>query len=921
MHPFHWFADLRIRHKLLLVYSLIFFLAFSLAGGVMYIFVKNHIQSSIEQELKSTTQTLLHIVGNSADVSIKNHLRAIAEKNLDIAASFYSQYRKGRLTEAAAKERTKEVYRAQDIGSTGYIYCLNSQGEIVMHKYDGLIGEDLSKYDFIQKQLQVRQGYLEYDWKNPGEETTRPKALYMTEFEPWDWIISASSYRQEFNELINVKDLEESILSLSFGQSGYSFVLNTQGDLIIHPAYAGENIFEVMPEESSQAMHRLVQEESGTIVYPWRNPGDDRLRRKIVIFQAIPEFDWVVASSLYLDEFYAPLSTVGQIIAATLAVVLLLVIPVTWSISATITNPIRDLMLKFSLGAKGDESVRMQVSSKDEIGMLGAYFNTFMDHLQASKNSLQAEIADRKKAEESIRKSEVKYRELVQNANSIILRVDMEGRITFFNEFAQNLFGYSEHEILGHKSLGTLMPEIDSHGRKMQDVLDQHARYPEKYLYYETETVRRNGERIWVAWTNKAVRDAKGHIVEFLCVGHDITESKEAEQEMARMRQFIKHIVDSMPSALISVDLNHQITQWNQEAARLTGISPDLALGRPLPQVIPQLSAYMDMLRAAVEQNKARTREKISVQFPDGHRFMDLMVYPVILHDFQGVVIRLDDVTSRVRMEEVMVQTEKMMSVGGLAAGMAHEINNPLGGILQNTQNIIRRLSPSLPGNQQAAQELNLDLNALAEYLDQRRILHFVSRIKESGERAAQIVDNMLTFSRNSERKKEVANLKDVINKTIELAAHDYDLKKRYDFRNIQIVRYFADNVPRVQFVVTELEQVLLNLLRNAAQAMAEGKKGGTQSRIVIQLFQEGSWTVVTVEDNGPGMDEETRKRIFEPFFTTKGVGVGTGLGLSVAYFIVTNNHKGSMSVHSAPKAGTKFIIRLPGQRHEFAGL
>jgi PAS domain S-box-containing protein len=743
----------------------------------------------------------------------------------------------------------------------------------------------------------------------------------MTEFQPWDWIISVSSYRDEFNELINVTDLKKTILSLSFGKSGYSFVLDSKGTLLIHPDYPGKNILDVMPEEGGQALLRMLQEESGTIVYPWRNPGEDRLRRKMVIFHAIPEFDWIVASSLYLDEFYAPLTTVGQIITGIVAVVLILVIPITWSISATITNPICDLMHKFSQGAKGDDSVRMNIKSRDEVGILGQYFNTFMDHLQTSRQSLQSEINDRKKAEERIRKSEIKYRELVQNANSIILRIDTKGRITFFNEFAQNLFGYAEHEILGLQSMETFIPEIDSTGRRTQDILDQAALFPEKYLYYETETVRRNGERVWVAWTNKAVRNSAGQIVEYLCVGHDITQSRENEQEMVRMRHFLRHIVDSMPSALIGVDAAHNITQWNQEAAYLTEISPDQALGKPLSQVLPQLGDYTDMLRAAVEQDKPRTRQKIALNFGPRLLFMDIMVYPITLEDFQGVVIRLDDVTSRVRMEEVMVQTEKMMSVGGLAAGMAHEINNPLGGILQNTQNIIRRLSPSLPGNAEAAQSLGLDLNQVGKYLEQRKILHFLGRIKESGERAAKIVDNMLTFSRNSERKKEIVDLRDVINKTIELAAHDYDLKKKYDFRNIQIVRYFGDNVPRVMCVPTEIEQVLLNLLRNAAQAMAEGKKGGTQSRIVLQLLQEGRWTVLSVEDNGPGMDEATRKRIFEPFFTTKGVGIGTGLGLSVAYFIVTNNHKGSMTVHSAPRQGTKFIIRLPGQRHEFAGL
>ena len=916
-----WFADWRIRHKLLAVYSLLFFFAFSLAGGIMYVFVKNHIQNSIERELKSTTQTLLHIVGNSADVSIKNHLRAVAEKNREIAEYFYDQYLQGTLSEAEARERAKRVFQAQRIGSTGYIYCLNSDGHIVMHKFEALLGQDLSSYAFIQDQLQLREGYIEYDWKNPGETRTRPKALYMTEFAPWDWIISASSYRQEFNELIDVQDLRESILSLRFGQSGYSFVLNKQGDLIIHPAYEGKNIYEVMPKESEKDLQRLIHERKGTIVYPWRNPGEKKLRRKIVIFESIPEFGWVVASSIYLDEFYAPLATVGQIIAGTLAVVLLMVIPITWSISATITNPLRELMVQFSKGATGDDSVRMRTRSRDEIGMLGTYFNTFMDHLQASRRDLEAEISDRKKAEESIRKSETKYRDLVQNANSIILRVDMRGRITFFNEFAQSLFGYSEDEILGQRSLGTLMPEVDSMGRKTLDILDHAARNPEKYLYYETETLRRDGERLWVAWTNKAVRDGNGEIVEYLCVGHDVTEAREAEQEMVRIRHFLKHIVDSMPSVLISVDLEQRITQWNKEAERLTGRTSEEVQNRFLPKVVPQLDPYMHLVQAAVGQGKVRTREKVQALFSDAPRFMDIMVYPIIFDSSEGAVIRLDDVTSRVRMEEIMVQTEKMMSVGGLAAGMAHEINNPLGGILQNTQNIVRRLSPTLPANQCIAQELGLDLEKVAEYMKQRKILHFLSRIKESGERAAKIVDNMLTFSRNSEPKKEMVNLRDLINKTVELAAHDYDLKKRYDFRNIQILRDFADNVPRLMCVSTEIEQVLLNLLRNAAQAMAEGKKGGTQSRIILQLYQKGSWAVIGVEDNGPGMDDATRKRIFEPFFTTKGVGIGTGLGLSVAYFIVTNNHNGSMSVVSSPHAGTRFDIRLPVQQQELAGL
>ncbi len=163
-----------------------------------------------------------------------------------------------------------------------------------------------------------------------------------------------------------------------------------------------------------------------------------------MIFNYIPEYDWIVASSSYADEFYAPLKTVEQIFTMTVLISLVLFLPLTLWISASITNPLGELMQRFALGAKGDISVRMERISMDEVGTLASYFNTFMERLERSRESLRAEIEVRKKAEAAIRQSEAKYRELVQNANSIIMRVDTHGRITFFNEFAQSFFGYSE---------------------------------------------------------------------------------------------------------------------------------------------------------------------------------------------------------------------------------------------------------------------------------------------------------------------------------------------------------------------------------------------------------------------------------------------------------------------------------------------
>ncbi|MGD8846361.1 MAG: cache domain-containing protein [Desulfobacteraceae bacterium] len=907
------FRDLKIRYKLLLGYCAIFILSSILASTTIYHFVRRAIEANIESELQNSTTAILNMVRNAAKVSIKNYLRAVAEKNLDITRDYYRQYRRGRLDEALAKDMARKVMLSQTIGKTGYIYCLNSAGIIDNHPHDALMGADLSPYPFIQEQKRDKEGYLEYDWRNPSETSPRAKALYMTYFEPWDWIISVSSYRNEFKELLNVDDFRDSVMSLKFGKTGYSFVIDSHGKLILHPILEGINILSETDADGRQFVRELIAERTGKITYSWKNPGETHRRKKLVIFNYIPEYDWIVASSSYLDEFYAPLKTIEKIFVLTVSLSLLLVLPLTLWISASITNPLGELMQRFAQGAKGDAGVRMERLSNDEVGTLARYFNTFMERLDKSSRSLRAQIEVREKAEAAIRKSEAKYRELVQNANSIILRVDTRDRITFFNEFAQRFFGYPEQEIMGRSSVGTIMPHNDSDGRPMRSVMARMANAPQSHHYYEMENMRRNGERVWVAWTHKAVRDDAGQIVEYLCIGHDVTEARAAEKEMARMRLYLQKIVDSMPSILVGVDLDERITLFNREAEQLTGMTSQDALGLPVDRVLGRFGPYYKkMIHRAMAEKSTMKTEKVPHPVHHEQRWADIMVYPIQFRRVEGVVIRIDDVTARAHMERVMVQTEKMMSVGGLAAGMAHEINNPLGAMVQSAQNILRRISPDLPANIEAARACGVELTAVCAYLRERQITTFLEGIRTSGQNAAQIVDNMLHFSRKSESHKRAVELVDLLDKTVSLAAHDYDLKKRYDFRSIQIERNFSRDLGMVPCVATEIEQVVLNLLRNAAQAMADYKGQGRPPRIIMRLYRRDDMAVIEVEDNGPGMADKDLKRVFEPFYTTKDVGAGTGLGLSVSYFIITNNHGGTMEVSSKPGQGARFTIRLP---------
>lgn len=390
-----------------------------------------------------------------------------------------------------------------------------------------------------------------------------------------------------------------------------------------------------------------------------------------------------------------------------------------------------------------------------------------------------------------------------------------------------------------------------------------------------------------------------------------------AVNHLKKTRKHLDDIINSMPSILICIDEHLAVKEWNDAATQFTGVQESQAKDKPINTQLSFIAPYLPCIHRSLETRETNLIEKLSISVGDKEYLFDMLIYPLSKDDDSGAVIRLDDVTTQVRMENMMVQTEKMMSVGGLAAGMAHEINNPLGGILQSIQNLERRVDPNLARNQQEAEQLGTDIRLIHQYLENRSVLKFIAGIKDCGERAAQIVKNMLQFSRkNDDSFFNNADINQILERSISLAANDYDMKKSYDFRQITIERAYEADLPFIPCVASEIEQVVLNLLRNAAQAMHEAQ-GATKPVILVRTKREGQYVQIEIEDNGPGMSPEHMSRIFEPFFTTKEVGVGTGLGLSVSYFIVETKHQGQMVVHSTQGEGTKFTIMLPLTRIE----
>ena len=520
------------------------------------------------------------------------------------------------------------------------------------------------------------------------------------------------------------------------------------------------------------------------------------------------------------------------------------------------------------------------------------------------------DLSERKQALDHLRRERDRVQRYLDIAGAMIVAIDADQTVSLVNRRGCEILGCTAPDIVGKNWFDHFIPQAVREETRdiFRHLVSGDVDGPE---YYENSVLTHGGGARTIAWHNALVKDDAGRVVGTLSSGEDVTELKRAMSEIQRMRSYLKNIIDSMPSLLVGVNADGLITEWNQGAQQVTGVAASDALGRSFAELLPHLSSQLDGMREAMQRREPVRTERLATESKGEVRYSDVVVYPLIADGAVGAVIRVDDITSRVRIEQMMVQTEKMMSVGGLAAGMAHEINNPLSAVLQGCQNILRRLSAGLPANNQTAQALGVSLDTINAYLEQRGILGFLEGIREAGSRATRIVSDMLAFSRRSDTQFAPASLEEMLETVVRLVSSDYDLRKKYDFRRIEIERDYDPRVGEVYCDRIEIEQVFLNVVKNAAQAMAGGGKPPPH-RIALRTREEGNGVRVEIEDNGPGMDEETCKRVFEPFFTTKPVGLGTGLGLSVSYFIVTEHHGGSISVFSTPGQGTCFTIRLP---------
>ena len=524
--------------------------------------------------------------------------------------------------------------------------------------------------------------------------------------------------------------------------------------------------------------------------------------------------------------------------------------------------------------------------------------------------AIVADITEQKLSDRKLREQSEQFRLLFDSASDSILIIK-DNTVVACNRSAMSMFRGDQNVITGTKVEQVLLNTftIDHYDLSIFK-MKASAAASGKPQVYDVSFMYRDSEELEIEVSMKAFSLANG--LHLQIIFRDITARKVVHRELEKSRKNIEGVINSIPNTIIAVDAHNLFRMMNNSAKAFKTFEGE-GIGLPLFEVFGDLVFIKSFIEES-PSDSLTTRKSVMTPLKNGEiGYFDVSIIPSSVYGKGSRIIIIEDVSDKRKMEQLMIDSEKMMTIAGLAAGMAHEINNPLGTISQGCQNIVRRTSLELPSNLKAADAVGIDFSLIREYLEKRQIYSILDSIKNAVEKSSEIIKGMLHFSRKGETKKVLYSIEKVIEESIELTYNDYHLKKKIDVKSVTFIKEIEPGLPDIPIIVTEIQQVFFNLFQNAAHAMlSDGHQSDQKPKITIRAKKEEGFIRIDVIDNGPGIEEKTRSRIFEPFFTTKKFGEGTGLGLSVSYMIITNKHQGEMAVESIPGEGAAFQIKLP---------
>jgi len=490
------------------------------------------------------------------------------------------------------------------------------------------------------------------------------------------------------------------------------------------------------------------------------------------------------------------------------------------------------------------------------------------------------DITEHKQVEESLRQSEEKYRTILEDMEDDYFEVDLAGNLTSVNNSTCRSLGYSKEELIG-MSYRVFTAKEDA--ETVYQAFNQVYQTGKPVRGLSWKIVRKDGSVGVAEAAVFSLRNQEGEIIGFRGVGRDITERKQAEEALRQSEEKYRTILDDMGDGYFELDLAGNITFFNDSLCRLLGYPKEELKGMNYKAFTPEenVEAMYKIFTQVYRMGKPLEQVQAELIRKDGsRRFSE--VSASLLRNQKGDIIGFRgihrDVTERREAEQQLLTASKLASVGELAAGVAHELNNPLTGIMGYAQ--------LLSDRQDVPQDIKKNLD----------------RIYYESQRSARIVQNLLSFARRHEPQKTYFNLNELIEKTLELRS--YELRTS----NIGVYANLAPSLPQILADYNQIQQVVLNILINAKQAIDQTKHRG---KISVTTSTGEDNVTISIADNGSGISKDKSDRIFDPFFTTKEVGSGTGLGLSICLGIITQ-HGGKIYVESQKGKGANFSIELP---------
>src|SRR5437660_7496552 len=485
----------------------------------------------------------------------------------------------------------------------------------------------------------------------------------------------------------------------------------------------------------------------------------------------------------------------------------------------------------------------------------------------------------------ALRRNETRFTELFETLQEGIYITTPEGRILDANPALVRMLGYESKEDLLKRQVSEIL--VDPAERK---ALKHQVETQPMVQGREITLLRKDGSSIVCMNSAAAVRDNTGKVVRYQGAVMDITERREMEHRLHRQQEFARRLVDNFPDLILVLDADSHYTFISPRCKDVLGYSLEEAQymefgGRTHPEDLPAaLSIYKDIL--AGKQTFASMELRVRHKQGDWRRILfNFSPLSDESGNIEGVVLSGRDVTDIKRLEEQLIQAEKLAAMGQMLAGVAHELNNPLTAVLGVTE-LLRERAP-----------------ADESFKRQLELTHRQAR------RAARIVQNLLEFSRPASAQKKLLDVNNLIERTLQLQEHSL----RRD--NIEVDFRPDTSLPGILGDANQLIQVFLNLVTNAEQAIREVRDAG---RLQILPGRSGDRISITFQDDGVGIRPEALPRIFDPFYTTKRPGGGTGLGLSICMSII-REHGGIIEAEALPAGGTAFTAFLPGAPAEKA--